>query len=180
MVAWAALLLGLGCAGDSSESSEGVAAEAAEGGESGPTRAELEPVMPVMEEGNDPERNGELPAEEGEPTLSVVAAHEPWGNDGAGEWVRSENALRFDVHSPAGWPGRALDPVLHVGELQLTRYEHVTIQVLRFVLADRAVASEGAPVALQWGDDASSRIELGALRLPPAGEPEATDDVAAQ
>lgn len=170
---WVCVALAAGCAGDSSSESNGEAAESstATGGE-GPTREQLEPVMPVMEDGADPERNGELPDEDAPPSLTVAPGTEPWGDDGHGEWVRAEAPLRFDVISPSGWPGRALDPVLHVGELRLVRYEHVTVQVLRFVLADRAAVTEGAPVALQWGEDAESRVDLGALALPaptPAG-----------
>ncbi len=54
------------------------------------------------------------------------------------------------------WPGRALDPVLTVGEVRLTRYDHPAPGVLRFH-ADGRPLDANAPIFLQWGDDPASR-----------------------
>ena len=54
-----------------------------------------------------------------------------------------------DVHSAEGFPGRALDPVLHAGELELREYEHVGVEVLRFATE---VEVRG-PFELHWGSD---------------------------
>lgn len=54
-----------------------------------------------------------------------------------------------DVHSVEGFPGRALDPVLVVGEVELRDYEHVGIDTLRFASEERL---EG-PYELRWGND---------------------------
>ncbi len=56
-----------------------------------------------------------------------------------------------------GWPGRALDPVLTVGNERLTRYDHPEPAVSRVFTDGRALAP-GAPVVLQYGDDPTSRI----------------------
>lgn len=56
----------------------------------------------------------------------------------------------------AGWPGRALDPVLTVGDVRLTRYDHPAPTVLRFFTDGKALDPR-APITLQYGDDAASR-----------------------
>lgn len=65
----------------------------------------------------------------------------------------SVHADHVDVLSDDGFPGRALEPVLHAGSVELHDYEHVGVTTLRF-------ASEGemtGPFVLVWGND---RYEL--------------------
>jgi len=86
--------------------------------------------------------------------------------DGRGGRVAPERPVAIDLRRPAGWPGRALDPVLHVGPLRFRDYAHAGPEVLRFV-ADAAALPEGAEVAVWWGDDRESRIVVaGALEVP--------------
>lgn len=89
------------------------------------------------------------------------------GEDGRGQMVPARRPVTLDVIADA-WPGRALDPALHVGqELVFTRYRHPGPGVLRFVAADADALPAGEPVFLQWGDDARSRLEVSAsLEVP--------------
>jgi len=54
-----------------------------------------------------------------------------------------------DVQSDEGFPGRALDPVLRAGEVELRDYEHVGIDTLRF----STDAELHGPFVLHWGSD---------------------------
>ncbi len=143
--------------------------------ERGSARARLEPTEAVANE-RGPTRAAaerELREERGEPEppppapmvrrvavtgLDVVPLDAPEGEDGRGAMVPATDAVALDVVAPDGFPGRALDPVLYVGQLRFTRYSHPTPDRMRFVVADRAVLPEGAEVALQWGDDRESRV----------------------
>lgn len=90
--------------------------------------------------------------------IGVIAAAE--AEDGRGGRVAAPRAPRaLDLHA-ASWPGRALDPVLHVGELRFRRYTFPAKGVMRFVVDDVARLRDGDEVALQWGDDASTRVVL--------------------
>lgn len=79
--------------------------------------------------------------------------------NGRGETVPAVDPRVLDVHGPA-WPGRALDPVLHVGDLHFHHYEHASKQILRWTVSDAALVSESADAYVQWGDDERSRIPL--------------------
>ena len=61
----------------------------------------------------------------------------------------SVHADHVDVHSDDGFPGRALDPVLHAGDLELHDYEHVGIDTLRF----RSETRLEGPFELHWGSE---------------------------
>ena len=78
-----------------------------------------------------------------QPTISIVKL--------------DDGGVAIDLHAES-WPGRALDPVLTVGQLTLTEYEHPSKQVLRFVVSDPSQLVAGSQVVLQYGDDASSRV----------------------
>lgn len=65
----------------------------------------------------------------------------------------SVHAEHVDVHSDDGFPGRALDPVLVAGDVELQDYEHVDVETLRF----RTEQPVGGPFTLRWGND---RYEL--------------------
>ena len=167
--AWIVCLSGIGFAGCTGPADSDSAEDPNEGGSEaeleGPSRADRETEFNV-----DPPPSDEDPSE---PRLELSRSDDPWGNDGQGAWVRATAQMRFDVRQADGWPGRALDPVLHVGELRLTRYDFIGIDVLRFVLADVAVVPPGAPVALQWGDDETTRVELSDAMTVPQAPPDA-------
>lgn len=80
--------------------------------------------------------------------------------DGQGQIVAARNPLAVDIRAES-WPGRALDPVLSIGQsLQLRHYRHPGPGLLRFVIADADLLPQGAVVTLQYGDDVSSRVEI--------------------
>ncbi len=92
------------------------------------------------------------PREPVQPTLSIVKL--------------DTNRVAIDLHAES-WPGRALDPVLTIGQLTLTEYEHPSKQVLRFVVSDASELVAGSEVVLQYGDDIKSRVVITqALELP--------------
>lgn len=87
----------------------------------------------------------------------IVPSDAERGDDGRGRLVPATDAVAIEVEA-ARWPARALDPVLHVGQLRLRHYDHPSPTTLRFVVADVGVLPEGAQVAVQYGDDAASRV----------------------
>lgn len=95
------------------------------------------------------------------PTTALIA------EDGHGRRVTVLPQPRsLDVHAE-GWAGRALDPVLHIGELHFHHYEHPAREVMRFTVDDVGRLAKGAEVWLQWGDDVSSRIVISrSLEVP--------------
>lgn len=60
------------------------------------------------------------------------------------------------------WPVRAVDPVLHIGSIELRDYTFPRVNVLRFVAASEDVLAPGAVAFVQYGDDARSRVTLDA------------------
>ena len=99
--------------------------------------------------------------------LEVTSIDAAEGEDGRGQVVPARRPVALDVIADA-WPGRALDPALHVGqELVFRRYRHPGPGVLRFVAADADALPAGEAVFLQWGDDARSRVQVSAaLEVP--------------
>lgn len=94
------------------------------------------------------------------PRLEITTILVPEAEDGRGARVVAPPAPRaLDVHAPA-WPGRALDPVLHVGELRFHHYTFPSKGVMRFVVDDVARLREGDEASLRWGDDETSRVVL--------------------
>jgi hypothetical protein len=86
--------------------------------------------------------------------------------DGRGQSVPAVHPVALDVRADA-WPGRALDPILEVGELRFRRYSHPGPGVLRYVAADADALPEGASVRLSWGDDDPHPTTVaGALQVP--------------
>lgn len=96
-----------------------------------------------------------------QPLLALVRLWDVEAEDGHGGRERTRG-VAFDLDAHA-FPPRALDPVLHVGTLALHHYEHPRVGTLRFVLAEDALPADGAPLFVQYGDDAISRTDLGAL-----------------
>ncbi len=93
-------------------------------------------------------------------TLTLVTDLE--AEDGAGGVAHAAQALAFELDARSV-PPRALDPVLHVGELRARRYAHPRPGVLRFVLATAALPTDGVAVFVQYGEDETTRRELGTL-----------------
>jgi hypothetical protein len=94
------------------------------------------------------------------PRLEITTIAAPEAEDGRGTRVVAPPAPRaLDVYAE-GWPGRALDPVLHVGELRFHHYTFPAKGVMRFVVDDVARLRDGDEAALQWGDDAKTRVVL--------------------
>ncbi len=94
------------------------------------------------------------------PRLEISAIAVPKAEDGRGAEVLAPVAPRaLDVHAPT-WPGRALDPVLQVGELRFHHYTFPAKGVMRFVVDDVARLRDGDEASLRWGDDEASRVVL--------------------
>ena len=89
--------------------------------------------------------------------LTVTPIEIAEAEDGQGRVIAATNAIAFDLDARRFPPG-GIDPVLHVGELDLRRYEHPRLGVLRFVCADRSLLTAGAPVFVQYGNDPSTRV----------------------
>jgi hypothetical protein len=95
-----------------------------------------------------------------EPRLEITTIAAPEAEDGRGARVTAPRAPRaLDVHAKS-WSGRALDPVLHVGELRFHRYTFPSKGVMRFVVDDVARLHEGDEASLRWGDDEGSKVVL--------------------
>jgi hypothetical protein len=88
--------------------------------------------------------------------LTVARADVDRAEDGRGQLVAAVNARALDVRAES-WPGRALDPELHVGGLVFREYSFPEKGVIRFVAADAALLPAGAEVAIQYGHDVSTR-----------------------
>jgi len=102
--------------------------------------------------------------------LSITPIDVGVAEDGRGAMVPTSGPVALDIRRPDGWPGRALDPELTVGELVFRQYVHVDAEILRFAAAERASLDMDAYAFVQWGDDESSRIEVMHEATPaPAG-----------
>jgi hypothetical protein len=125
------------------------------------------PVAPATADDAAPDRGLGAPPRPVVRGLEVVPVEVTEAEDGRGAVVPAVRPVALDVIAD-GWPGRALDPVLLVGdELRFRRYRHPAPGVLRFVAADVATLPAGATVAVQWGDDAASRLVVAdALEVP--------------
>ncbi|HJL14745.1 MAG TPA: hypothetical protein RMH99_03760 [Sandaracinaceae bacterium LLY-WYZ-13_1] len=156
-------LLAAGCAGSEPAPSTGALAEPAD--EPGATRASREAAM--TDEPADRAATAPRPAPpaEARPPLTVHPIDIDEAEDGRGAVVSGVDAIAFDLDARR-FPPRAADPVLLLGPLRFTRYTHPRPGVLRFV-ADRAALRDGVEVAVQYGDDASTRVVVrDALELP--------------
>jgi len=68
------------------------------------------------------------------------------------------HALVLD--SDAGWLVRAVDPVLHIGDMHFHSYEHTGRRTLQFVVDKVSRLKPGAAVYVQYGEEERSRIHL--------------------
>lgn len=91
------------------------------------------------------------------------------GEDGHGATIPADRPIALELDARR-FPPRALDPVLLVGALRFVHYDHPAPGRMRFVAASRAILPEGVAVAVQYGDDASTRtIVSDSLALPRDG-----------
>ena len=83
------------------------------------------------------------------------------GADGAA-LARPALAVEFVVTSADRFPARALDPVLHVGNLELLdyRYADISNNTLIFTLFEPVSLPDNVPVYLQYGNDTRTRTDL--------------------
>ena len=97
-------------------------------------------------------------------TVQPIEAGE--GGDGLGTLVPATRPVAFDIDARR-FPVRALDPVLHVGELVFRHYVYPRPGVLRYVAADAAALPEGARVYVEYEGEPASRVVVSeALDLP--------------
>ena len=96
-------------------------------------------------------------------SLSVEPIDVAEGEDGHGRIGKADAPHALVLKSDAGWPARAIDPVLHIGDLRFYDYEHVSRTTLRFVVDDVRRLGVGDAVFVQYGEETHSRIRLTAL-----------------
>lgn len=96
-------------------------------------------------------------------SLSVEPVDAPRGEDGHGRTRKADAPHALVLKSDAGWPARALDPMLHIGELHFHDYEHVNRTTLRFVVDDVRRLGVGDVVFVQYGEETRTRVRLSAL-----------------
>lgn len=82
--------------------------------------------------------------------------------------VRSAGGERFQsyefvLESEMPFPARALDPVLHVGAVEVETYRHEGANCLVFS-SDPGRLPMGAQMYMQYGNDVESRQDLGFYR----------------
>jgi hypothetical protein len=82
--------------------------------------------------------------------------------DGAHHTAPAGHAVAFDIDGRLV-PARALDPVLHVGQLTLHAYRFPRPGIMRFVLDHARLPEDGVEVYVQFGDDFAQRVQLGTL-----------------
>ncbi len=95
--------------------------------------------------------------------LSVEPIDVPDGEDGRGRTRKADAPHALVLKSDAGWPGRALDPVLHIGDLHFHDYVHVDRTTLRFVVDDVRRLGVGDAVFVQYGEETRTRVRLSPL-----------------
>jgi hypothetical protein len=91
--------------------------------------------------------------------VEVVRVDAEQAEDGRGATVAAKAPVAIEIAAEA-WPVRALDPVLHVGDLEFRHYTFPRLNVLRYVAADAALLEAGAAAWVQYGDDVASRVEV--------------------
>lgn len=83
--------------------------------------------------------------------------------------VRTSEVIEFRVTAAEPIPARALDPVLVVGERQITEYRYEAPNVLVFVEPRPDRLEPGAEVIVQWGREAPPLLQTRTgVRFDPA------------
>jgi len=99
-------------------------------------------------------------------SVSVARVDDEQAEDGRGAMIAAKAPVAIEIAAEA-WPVRALDPVLHVGDLEFHHYTFPRLNVLRYVAADAALLPAGVAAWVQYGDDVSSRVEVAkSLEVP--------------
>lgn len=85
------------------------------------------------------------------------------GEDGYGRVRKAADPHALVLESDVGWLVRAVDPVLHIGDLRFHSYEHTGRRTLQFVVDRVSRLTPGEAVYVQYGEDEHSRIRLAEL-----------------
>jgi len=91
--------------------------------------------------------------------VHIVALGEATGEDGRGGQRLSQQAYAIDIETD-GWPGRAMEPSLQVGEHTFHKYTHPTPTTIRFVVMEAALLPSGAEAVVRYGRDEVARFVL--------------------
>jgi hypothetical protein len=89
--------------------------------------------------------------------LDVTPCDATEGEDGRGNTIPAVHPVTLDVRAEA-WPGRALDPVLEIGDLRFRHYRIPVPGTLRYTAADADALPQGAQVSVRWRDDGRDRV----------------------
>ncbi len=98
-----------------------------------------------------------------QPKLAVRPIAVERGEDGQGRTLKAAAPHALVLESASGWPVRALDPVLHIGDLHFHSYEHTGRRTLQFVVDKVSRLKPGESVFVQYGDDERTRVRLAEL-----------------
>jgi hypothetical protein len=99
-------------------------------------------------------------------SVQVVRVDAERAENGTGAMIAATAPVAIEIAAEA-WPARALDPVLHVGNLEFHHYTFPRLNVLQYVVADAALLPTGAAAWVQYGDDVASRVEVArSLEVP--------------
>jgi hypothetical protein len=92
-------------------------------------------------------------------SVSVVRTVAERAENGSGAMVDATAPVAIEITAEA-WPARALDPVLHVGNLEFHHYTFPRMNVLQYIVADGALLPKDTAAWVQYGDDVASRVEV--------------------
>ena len=75
--------------------------------------------------------------------------------------------IEFVVTADEPFPARALDPVLHIGDVEVRDYRYTDMEnkTLIFTSTEPDRLQDGAPVYLQYENDVSTRTDMPPFRL---------------
>jgi len=92
--------------------------------------------------------------------VATVSLPAQAAEDGRGNRLEATAPVALDITAER-WPGRALDPVLHIGDRTFHEYRFPAPGVMRFVLTEGAfLVDPNHTIFLQYGDDEGSRVEI--------------------
>lgn len=77
------------------------------------------------------------------------------------------SVVEFSVSADEPFPVRALDPVLYIGEVEVTDYRYADIEnkTLIFTCYEPEKLGDDVPAWLQYGNDTRTHTDLGRFRL---------------
>jgi len=91
-------------------------------------------------------------------TIHLSSADCSEAEDGRGNLIQPTDCVRLTARANT-WPARALDPVLHIGQLRFHQYTYGEPGELIF-FTDRALLPASSAAAIHYGDDPNERYEL--------------------